>query len=144
MNNKLDIVIVPLYNSSMDIIIDSSCIIAVLLGEDESTMVKKLTKGTRLVSATCLPYEVGNSLSSAVKRHRISPEEAVLAYKEFMRIPIRLIEPNIAKAVKIATEEKHYAYDAYYIACAIDTGNPLYSLDNEMIEIAEKRGIKCL
>ncbi len=144
MNNKLDIVIVPLYNNSMNIIIDSSCIIAVLLGEDEGKAVKKATKGARLVSAACLPYEVGNSLSSAVKRHRISPEDAVLAYKEFLQIPIRLIEPDISKAVRIAAEEKHYAYDAYYIACAIDTGNPLYSLDQDMIEIAEKRGVKCL
>ena len=86
-NKKLDIVIVPLYNKSMDIIIDSSCIIAVLLGEDEGNIVKKATRGARLVSAACLPYEVGNSLSSAVKRHRIGPEDAVLAYREFLKIP---------------------------------------------------------
>lgn len=143
-DEKLDIIVVPLYNNNMDVIIDSSCIIAVLLGEDEGTMVKRATQGARLVSAACLPYEIGNSLSSAVKRHRISPEDAVLAYNEFLRIPIRLIEPNISKAVRIAAEERHYAYDAYYIACAIDTGNPLYSLDNDMIEIAKKRGVKCL
>ena len=143
-DKKLDIIIVPLYNTNMDIIIDSSCIVAVLLGESEVETVKKAAEGKRLVSAACLPYEVGNSLSAAVKRHRICPEDAVLAYKEFLRIPIRLIEPDISKAVRIAAEEKHYAYDAYYIACAIDTGNPLYSLDQDMIEIAEKRGVKCL
>ena len=141
---KLDITIVPLYNKDMDIIIDSSCIIAVLLGEEEGSKVREMTKGTRLNSAACLPYEIGNSLSAAVKRHRISPDDAVLAYKEFLRIPIRLIEPDISKAVKIAVQENQYAYDAYYIACAIDMGIPLYTLDNGMIDIAEKRGVKCL
>ena len=128
----------------MDIIIDSSCIIAVLLGEEEGSKVREMTKGTRLNSAACLPYEIGNSLSAAVKRHRISPDDAVLAYKEFQRIPIRLIEPDILKAVKIAAQESQYAYDAYYIACAIDMGISLYTLDNGMIDIAEKRGVKCL
>ena len=142
--NKLDITIVPLYNYSMDIIIDASCVIAVLLREIEGTKVIKATKGTNLISAACLPYEVGNSLTSAVKRNRISPEDAVLIYKEYMKIPIRLIEPNISKALRIAAEEGQYAYDAYYIACAIDTGIPLYSLDQDMIRFAEKRGVKCL
>ena len=95
-------------------------------------------------SAACLPYEIGNSLSAAVKRHRISSDDAFLAYKEFLRIPVRLIEPDISKAVKIAAQESQYAYDAYYIACAIDMGIPLYTLDNGMIDIAEKRGVKCL
>ena len=45
---KLDITIVPLYNKDMDIIIDSSCIIAVLLGEEEGSKVREMTKGTRL------------------------------------------------------------------------------------------------
>ena len=141
---KLDVTIVPLYNSNMDIIIDSSCIIAVLLGEEESSKVREMTKGTRLNSAVCLPYEIGNSLSAAVKRHRISSDDAVLAYKEFLRIPVRLIEPDISKAVKIAAQESQNAYDAYYIACAIDMSIPLYTLDNGMIDIAEKRGVKCL
>ena len=141
---NIDISIVQLYNNDMDLIIDSSCIIAVLLGENESFQVRKATEGMELISAACLPFEIGNSLSASVKRHRISAEDAVLAYKEFLKIPIRLIEPDITKAVKIAAEEQHYAYDAYYIACAIDTGLPLYTLDYGMMEIAEKRGVRCL
>ena len=141
---KLDIAFVPLYNQSMDIIIDSSCIIAVLLNEDEGDKVIEKTRRANLYSAACLPYEIGNSLTSAVKRHRISAEEAVLLYNEYLKIPVRLLEPDITKAVKLAADEKHYAYDAYYIACAIDTGTALYSLDNDMMEIARKRGVTCL
>ena len=141
--NKLDITFVPLYNRDMDIIIDSSCIMAVLLDEEKSVVVKRATKGANLISAACLPYEVANSLTSSVKRHRITAELALNIYKEFLKIPVRLIEPDISKAIKIATEEKNYAYDALYIACALDMGAVLYSLDYDMIEIAKRRGVTC-
>ena len=65
-------------------------------------------------------------------------------YREFQKLPVRLIDPDIEKAVRIAAEENHYAYDAYYIACALDKGFPLYTFDGGMVEIAEKRGVKCL
>ena len=101
-------------------------------------------KGKRLVSPACLPYEIGNSLTAAVKKHRIDAGIVAEIYKEFENLPVRLIEPDIEKAVQIAAEEKHYAYDVYYIVCALDMGLPLYSLDNGLITIATKRGVKCL
>ncbi len=59
-------------------------------------------------------------------------------------MPICLVETNIETALRIAADENHYAYDAYYIACAIYKNLPILSLDNGLIEIARKRGIKCL
>ena len=100
-------------------------------------------RGTHLVSAACLPYEVGNALSAMVKRRRIDGEMAIRVYKEFERIPVRLLEVNMGRAIQIAAEENHYAYDAYYVACALEAGLPLYSLDVRMVEIARKRGIVC-
>lgn len=128
----------------MDVLIDASCIIAILADESERNEVIEKTENTELYSASCLPFEIGNSLSAMVKRHRISCEQAVAAYEEFKKIPVRLIEPDISKALRIAAEENHYAYDAYYIACALDSKIPLYSLDSRMMEIAKKRGAKCL
>ncbi len=95
------------------------------------------------MSAACLPYEVGNALSAMVRRRRIDGELAVQVYKEFKLIPIRLLEVDVKRALEIAVEENHYAYDAYYVACALDMNLPLYSLDAGMIEIARKRGIVC-
>ena len=133
-----------MYNSIMDMIIDASCIIAVLTEEPEREKVLKMTEGANLISPACLPYEVGNSFSAMIKRNRIDGNQAVSAYKIFEKFPIRLVEPDIKKAVEIAAAEKHYAYDVYYIVCALDMGLPLYSLDNGLIEIAKKRGVKCL
>ncbi len=128
----------------MDVIIDASCIVAVLTDEPERNNVLEKTKGYTLFAPACLPYEIGNSLSAMVKRHRIDSLKAVETIKMFKKIPIRLLETNIEQSVKIATEENHYAYDAYYIECALSRGIPLFSLDNRLIEIAKKRGVKCL
>ena len=65
-------------------------------------------------------------------------------YKEFERIPLRLLNVDVKKALRIAAEENQYAYDAYYLACALDARLPLLSLDAGMMEIAQKRGIACL
>ena len=128
----------------MDILIDASCIVAVLLDEEKGPVVEEKTKGASLIAPACLPYEIGNALSAMVKRNRLDSGQAAAIYGEFEKFPIRLIEPDMKKAVRIAAEEKHYAYDAYYIACALDKGLPLYTVDNPLLEIAKKRGVKCL
>lgn len=128
----------------MDIIIDASCVLAVLTKEPEREQVLKLTEGTNLISPASLPYEVGNAFSAMIKRNRIDGNQAVSAYEEFEKFPIRLVEPDIKKAVAIASEERHYAYDVYYIVCALDMGIPLFSLDSGLIRIAKSRGVRCL
>lgn len=128
----------------MEIIIDASCIVAVLLEEAGCDEVRNAMRGKRLVSPACLPYEIGNSLTASVKKHRISADIVAEIYKEFEKIPVRLVEPDIEKATALAASENHYAYDAYYITCALDLGLPLFSLDSGLIEIAKKRGVKCL
>lgn len=128
----------------MNVIIDASCIIAVLEEEPERDFVLKMTKGVTLYAPSCLPHEVGNSLSAMVKRHRIDTIKAVEAIKMFNKIPVQLLDFNLEKAVQIATEENHYAYDAYYIECALEKGCPLFSLDGGLIEIAKRRAVKCL
>lgn len=127
----------------MEIVVDASCIMAVLTEEPERAQVIARTEGVRLVSPGCLPYEIENALSALVKRGRIDAETAVAAYREFKRLPIRLVEPDGETAVRIATAEKQYAYDAYYLVCAQTMGIPLYSLDNGLLHVAKKRGIQC-
>lgn len=128
----------------MKVIVDASCFLAILLGEEDSKNIISKTKGAELLSPNCLPHEIGNALSAMIKRHRIDTEIATKCYEEFKKIPIKLVEPNILEALKIAGEENHYAYDAYYIICAKELNIPILSLDNGLIEIAKKRGLKCL
>jgi len=51
---------------------------------------------------------------------------------------------NIAAALKIAIEYNTYAYDAYFLECALSQRSPLLTLDRQMREIARKIGIKIM
>lgn len=47
-------------------------------------------------------------------------------------------------SLSLSAEERHYAYDMYYLDCAIRNRCPILSYDERLISIAKKRGIKCL
>ena len=70
--------------------------------------------------------------------------EGVSVFHEFVRIPIRLIEPDIPNSIVIAGEADSYAYDCYYLNIASQMVLPLFTYDDKMKKTAEKRGIKCL
>jgi predicted nucleic acid-binding protein len=50
----------------------------------------------------------------------------------------------VAPALKIAIEHNTYAYDAYFLECALSHRSPLLTLDRQMREIAGKIGIKIM
>lgn len=127
-----------------EVVIDASCVLAVLLGEPESREVLKKTDGVQLTAPECLEAEIGNALSCLMKRKKLEVSDAVLAYHEFMKIPVRTVPLDIPSALIVAGEEKIYAYDAYYIALAKRLGLRLFSLDAKMKKIAEKREVVCL
>lgn len=126
------------------IVIDASCILAFLLSQDDTNLVAKTTENKILIAPSCLPFEIGNALSKLIKRDLLSTTEAILVLHEFYKIPIRLLEPDIANSVVIATESNSYAYDAYYLNIANQLSEPLFTLDEKMKSTALERGIKCL
>lgn len=128
----------------MEIVIDASCIMAVLMNEPEKADVILKTKGCSLIAPACLPFEICNALSSLMKRDLITVSEAAFAYHQFSRIQIRFIEPDLQLSLVIAGENKIYAYDAYYMSIAEQYGFSVYSLDKKFNEVASGRMIKCL
>ena len=126
------------------IVIDASCILAFLLSQEDTNLVAKITENKILIAPTCLPFEIGNALSKLIKRDLLSTTEAILVLHEFYKIPIRLLEPDIANSVVIAAESNSYAYDAYYLNIANQLSEPLFTLDEKMKSTALERGIKCL
>jgi predicted nucleic acid-binding protein len=59
-------------------------------------------------------------------------------------IPVELRTINIRKALLLAGYYKIYAYDAYFLQCAIETRSPLLTLDNGMKHVARQLDIKLL
>ncbi|MDO4506236.1 MAG: type II toxin-antitoxin system VapC family toxin [Spirochaetales bacterium] len=109
------------------VIIDASAIMAVLLKEDEAMNVLQKTKGSVLLSAKCLPYEIANSLSRQLKRELVALEQARKIFSIFNRLPIELVDFD--NALEFCAEEKHHACDMFYLDCAVKNKCPLLTLD---------------
>ena len=125
----------------MDLTVDASVVMAVILNEPSKTKLLEATRGDELISAPSLPWEVGNALSALFKRRRIDMAQAELALESFRKIPIRLPQLEIESSVALAERHDVYAYDAYVVECARRYQTPLLSLDRRQCEVARSEGI---
>ena len=128
----------------MKIIADTNIFLATVLNEPEKSAIIDVTLGQELVAPEVLPYEIGNALSAAVKRNRLTINEALHLHQCTMAIPVELRITDIANALEIACTHNISAYDAYFLECALATRAPLLTLDRGMREIAQGLGIKIL
>jgi predicted nucleic acid-binding protein len=128
----------------MKIVADTNTFIAVALNEPERQSVVSLTEEHDLIAPEVLPFEIGNALAAMVKRKTLLADEAVLAWDSIAHIPVDLRRINIASALKIALEYNIYAYDAYFLECALSQRSPLLTLDRQMKKIAGQIGIKIM
>jgi predicted nucleic acid-binding protein len=128
----------------VNIIADTSTFLATVLNEPEKTAIIAVTLGHELAAPEILPYEIGNALSAAVKRKRLSADEALHVYQCTMAIPVDLRTVAIDNALGIACVNNIYAYDAYFLECALKLRAPLLTPDRKMREVAQKLGIKIL
>lgn len=128
----------------MDITVDSSVIMAVILNEASKPRLLAQTLGAELQSPPSLPWEVGNGLSALFKRNRIDLRQAREALESFRQIPVRLSAIELEAAVDLAEEYGIYAYDAYILECARRYRTPLLSLDGPQCLVAQEVGIEVL
>lgn len=120
----------------MDIVIDTSALIAVIVDEPERDKIIELTKGNALIGPGSIPWEIGNVFSAMFKRNRLGLEEAKRGLEIFKSIPLRYIDPDFANAVSISSQANMYAYDAYFLDCALRQKAPLLTLDSRLKETA--------
>lgn len=126
------------------LIIDASCIMAVIKQEETAQDVMTKSHGYELLSAECLPFEVGNSLSKWLKRDLMTADAAVNCYELFKKIPVTLIKVDFENSLRYSAAEHHYAYDMYYLDCAVRNKCAILSFDEELVSIAKQRGVECL
>lgn len=120
----------------MEIVIDTSALLAVLGMEPERAALIRVTKGATLIAPSSVHWEIGNALSAMFTRNAIDLDDAIGILKGYAAIPVRLVEPPLRQAVQLCRELNVYAYDAYVIACAINQSAPILSLDNVLMERA--------
>lgn len=128
----------------MDIVIDTSALLAVIVDEPEREEIVNRTAGHTLIAPASVPWEVGNAFSAMFKKGRVSLEEAQEGVSIFERIPVRYTIPALAASLEIAHEYDLYSYDAYLLECALRRGAPLLTLDRRLVKAGKRLGVSCL
>jgi predicted nucleic acid-binding protein len=128
----------------MNVVVDTSAIIAVLTSEPERAALVKLTRGADLIAPASVHWEVGNALAAMYKRHRIDQAQIREVLRAYGRIPIRYVDVPLVDALELASAHGLCAYDAYMIACALSQRCRLVSLDHGLIRAAGAAGIGVL
>lgn len=133
-----------MYNSSMDIVIDTSAVIAVIANEPEKPSIVEHTLGANLIAPASVHWEVGNAFSAMFKRRRISLSQAKEAIKSYERIVFRFIDVDLGQSLELSDRLNMYGYDAYVLACALNLRSPLLTLDKKLAAAAPAVGVRVL
>ncbi len=128
----------------MDIVIDTSALIAVIVGEPERNRIVELTTGNTLIGPGSIPWEIGNAFSAMFKQNRLTLDEAQKGLIIFDGIPLRHIKPDFVNALKISKNANLYAYDAYFLDCAIRHKAPLLTLDRKLKIAAQNLNLETM
>ena len=128
----------------MEIVIDTSALISVIVGEPERKKIIEITAGNTLIGPGSIPWEIGNAFSAMFKQKRLTLEEAEKGLSIFRGIPIRYIDLDLVKVLKLSKQANIYAYDAYFLDCAIRHKALLLTLDRKLITSAQNLNVKTL
>jgi predicted nucleic acid-binding protein len=128
----------------MNVVVDTSILIAVLVGEPEKQKLINITRGKNLIAPASVHWEIGNALAAMFKRKRIRSDQIQKVLEAYNRIPIRFIDVDLETSLQIAAKFDLYAYDAYIINCARKNRCSLISLDKALCEAALKEQIDVL
>ena len=124
----------------MDVVIDASAILAVLLREPARNALVAATGAATLVSPGSTPWEIGNALVAGWRRKRLSPEQMTAAWASFQAIPLRLVDVDVPRALRLAVTHGLYAYDAYVLEAALVRRASVLTLDRHLSRAADEAG----
>lgn len=128
----------------MRLVIDTSALLCILLNQGPKREIVEKTQGATLIAPGSLHWEIGNAVSSLLKRRKISSIEARKVIEGYLEIPIQFAEVDLKSTVDLAGKHAIYAYDAFMIECAIQYKLPLLSLDQAMLGVAKQEKVRIL
>ncbi|HEY1658600.1 MAG TPA: type II toxin-antitoxin system VapC family toxin [Candidatus Sulfotelmatobacter sp.] len=128
----------------MEIVIDTSAVLAVIAEQPEKPALVRLTRGAALVAPSSVHWEVGNAISAMFKRKVIGIGDGLRLLEAYAAIPIRMIDVQLKQAAELSARLNVYAYDAYIIACAIDQKAPILTLDNGLQRAARQSKVNLM
>jgi predicted nucleic acid-binding protein len=128
----------------MDIVVDTSAIMAVIANEPERDALIRLTSGADLIAPLLVHWEIGNAFSAMLRREKTTLDLALQAIEIYEKIPIRFVDVELNESLRLAKALGIYAYDAYLVRCAQKYRSPLLSLDGYLVECAKRTDVAVL
>ncbi len=125
----------------MQITIDTSALIAVITNEASKEKIIEITKDCNVCAPMSVHWEMGNAFSAMVKRHQVPVDLAKQCLNAYRRIPIKFIDVTLEPMLDLSEQLNIYAYDAYVIRCAQQTGSSIVTLDRRLKLVARSIGI---
>ena len=115
------------------LVVDASVVVPWLVPEPASAVALRL-RGRELLAPDLLFSEAANALWKKVGRGELTAVEAEAAAQLLRAVPLRvsLARDLLPRAVALAVELAHPAYDCVYLALAEATGAPLVSDDRRL------------
>ncbi len=102
----------------MEMVIDTSAIIAVIANEPSRGALIAVTKGVSLIAPSSVHWEISNAFSAMLKRKAVTLQQALQAIGSYHQIPLRFLDVELTDSLRLAAELNIYAYDAYLLRCA--------------------------
>jgi predicted nucleic acid-binding protein len=125
----------------MKIVADTNVFLSVVLNAPERPWMIQLTAGHELAAPDVLPFEIGNALSAMRRKGVLTSDEALTAWDAASKIAVTLVPVDVRSALDLAARWRIYAYDAYFLECAIRLRAPMLTLDKGMKRIAQELSI---
>ena len=128
----------------MDVVVDTSAVIAVIANEPERPTIVEHTVGANLLVPASVHWEIGNAFANMLKRRRTTLDRAKQAIRSYERMLFRFVDIDLGQSLEISDRLDLYAYDAYVLACALNTRSPLLTLDKRLAAAAPMAGVRVL
>ena len=132
------------HGGTMDLVVDASAILAVLLCEPQREALIAATGSAALLTPGSTPWEIGNALVAGWRRKRLTPEQMAAAWSSFQAVPLRSVEVDVPRALRLAVEHGLCAYDSYVLEAALVRRAPLLTLDQRLARAAQQAGVAIL
>jgi len=97
------------------------------------------------MSPNIISCEIANALTRMMRKGIITTKDQMIELiQNFGKIPLKMVEIDLEKALEIAWKYKIYAFDAFYLETAKRLGFPIISFDSGMIKIAKELNLTVL
>ena len=125
----------------MNMVIDTSAIIASVVRGPERDILAEAASGHILIAPGFIRWEIGNAFSVMMRQNRIDAGEARRGMEILEKIPLRYVDVDMANVLSIASRLKGVAADAFFLETALRYSAPLLTLDRSLSRAAESLGI---